>query len=30
VPFADSLEDLYMPDAQKVVNAAKAVTEWER
>jgi pyruvate dehydrogenase E1 component beta subunit len=30
VPFADSLEDFYMPDAQKVANAAKAVTGWER
>ena len=30
VPFADSLEDLYMPDAQKVVNAAKATVGWKR
>jgi pyruvate/2-oxoglutarate/acetoin dehydrogenase E1 component len=30
VPFSDVLEDAYIPDAQKVVNAAKAVTEWER
>jgi acetoin:2,6-dichlorophenolindophenol oxidoreductase subunit beta len=30
VPFSDALEDAYMPNAQKVVNAAKAVTEWER
>ena len=30
VPFADSLEDLYIPDAQKVVNAVKAVTGWQR
>ena len=30
VPFSDALEDAYIPDAQKVVNAAKAVTEWER
>jgi acetoin:2,6-dichlorophenolindophenol oxidoreductase subunit beta len=30
VPFSDALEDAYMPDAQKVVNAAKAATEWER
>ena len=28
VPFADSLEDLFMPDAQRVVNAAKAVTSY--
>src|SRR3954452_6342879 len=25
VPFSDALEDLYIPDAQKVFNAAKAV-----
>ena len=30
VPFSDALEDLYMPDAQKVMNAVKTVTEWER
>jgi len=30
VPFSDALEDAYIPDAQKVVNAAKAVIEWER
>jgi acetoin:2,6-dichlorophenolindophenol oxidoreductase subunit beta len=30
VPFSDALEDAYIPDAQKVVNAVKAVTEWER
>jgi pyruvate dehydrogenase E1 component beta subunit len=30
VPFSDALEDAYMPDAQKVVNAAKTVTGWER
>jgi pyruvate/2-oxoglutarate/acetoin dehydrogenase E1 component len=30
VPFSDALEDAYIPDAQKVVNAAKAVTGWER
>ncbi|MBN6038009.1 alpha-ketoacid dehydrogenase subunit beta [Amycolatopsis sp. 195334CR] len=30
VPFADSLEDLYLPDAQKVVNAAKSVVDWKR
>jgi acetoin:2,6-dichlorophenolindophenol oxidoreductase subunit beta len=30
VPFADSLEDLYIPDAQRVVNAVKSVTGWER
>ena len=30
VPFADSLEDLYIPDAQKVVNAVKTVTGWTR
>ncbi|GAB3138323.1 alpha-ketoacid dehydrogenase subunit beta [Amycolatopsis stemonae] len=30
VPFSDALEDLYIPDAQKVVNAAKAVVEYRR
>jgi pyruvate dehydrogenase E1 component beta subunit len=30
VPFSDALEDLYMPDAQRVVNAVKTVTGWER
>ena len=29
VPFADSLEDLYIPDAQKIVNAVKTVVEYE-
>jgi pyruvate dehydrogenase E1 component beta subunit len=29
VPFADSLEDLFIPDAQRVVNAAKAVTSYD-
>jgi acetoin:2,6-dichlorophenolindophenol oxidoreductase subunit beta len=27
VPFSDALEDLYVPDAQRVVNAVKAVIE---
>jgi pyruvate dehydrogenase E1 component beta subunit len=30
VPFSDALEQLYLPDAQRVVNAAKNVVEWER
>ena len=30
VPFADTLEDLYVPDAQRVANAVKQVTSWER
>jgi acetoin:2,6-dichlorophenolindophenol oxidoreductase subunit beta len=30
VPFADTLEDMFMPDAQKVANAAKAAVEWKR
>ncbi|WP_439385756.1 alpha-ketoacid dehydrogenase subunit beta [Amycolatopsis lexingtonensis] len=30
VPFSDALEDLYIPDAQKVRNAAKAVVEYRR
>jgi len=28
VPFSNALEDLYIPDAQRIVNAVKAVTEW--
>lgn len=30
VPFSDALEDLYIPDAQRIENAAKAVVDWER
>jgi pyruvate dehydrogenase E1 component beta subunit len=30
VPFAASLEDQYIPDAQKVVNAVKTTTGWAR
>ncbi|MEW2251036.1 alpha-ketoacid dehydrogenase subunit beta [Streptomyces sp. NPDC058733] len=30
VPFSPVLEDLYVPDAQRVVNAVKSVTDWER
>jgi pyruvate dehydrogenase E1 component beta subunit len=30
VPFSDSLEDAFIPDAQKVVNAVKLVAEWKR
>lgn len=30
VPFADTLEDLYVPDAQAVINAVKAATGWKR
>jgi pyruvate dehydrogenase E1 component beta subunit len=30
VPFSNALEDLYIPDAQKVVNAVKAVVEYEK
>jgi pyruvate/2-oxoglutarate/acetoin dehydrogenase E1 component len=30
VPFADALEDLYIPDAQRVVNAVKSVHGWQR
>jgi pyruvate dehydrogenase E1 component beta subunit len=30
VPFSGTLEDLYMPDAQRVVNAVKTVTGWSR
>jgi pyruvate dehydrogenase E1 component beta subunit len=28
VPFSDALEDLYIPDAQRVANAVKALVEW--
>ena len=27
VPFSPALEDLYIPDAQRIVNAVKVVTE---
>ncbi len=30
VPFSDALEDLYIPDPQRVVNAVKSVVSWER
>jgi pyruvate dehydrogenase E1 component beta subunit len=30
VPFADSLEDLFIPDVQKVTNAVKTAVEYER
>jgi len=30
VPFSDVLEDLYIPDPQRVVNAVKSVVGWER
>ena len=30
VPFADALEDLFIPDAQRVVNAVKSVAGWTR
>jgi pyruvate/2-oxoglutarate/acetoin dehydrogenase E1 component len=30
VPFSGTLEDLYMPDAQRIVNAVKTVTGWSR
>lgn len=30
VPFSPVLEDLYVPDAQRVINAVKSVTDWER
>jgi hypothetical protein len=30
VPFSGPLEDLYIPDAQRVVNAVKTVTGWRR
>jgi acetoin:2,6-dichlorophenolindophenol oxidoreductase subunit beta len=30
VPFSRALEDLYVPDAQRIANAVKAVAEWAR
>ena len=30
VPFSNALEDIYIPDAQRVVNAVKTVTGWSR
>ncbi len=30
VPFAQPLEDLYIPSVQDIVNAAKTVTEWSQ
>src|ERR1700733_159611 len=30
VPFSSALEDCYIPDAQRVVNAVKTVTGWTR
>src|SRR5690606_20814551 len=30
VPFSAALEDLYIPDPQRIVNAVKKVTSWER
>lgn len=30
VPFSGALEDRFIPDAQRVVNAVKAVAGWER
>ena len=30
VPFSNALEDLYIPDAQRIANAVKTVAEWAR
>ena len=30
VPFSGALEDLYVPDAQRIANAVKTVVEWTR
>jgi pyruvate/2-oxoglutarate/acetoin dehydrogenase E1 component len=30
VPFADSLEDLFIPDAQKVIGAVKTAVDWKK
>ena len=30
VPFSNTLEDLYIPDVQRIANAVKTVTGWTR
>ncbi|HEY1345999.1 MAG TPA: transketolase C-terminal domain-containing protein, partial [Streptosporangiaceae bacterium] len=30
VPFSNTLEDIYIPDAQRIANAVKTVAEWAR
>ncbi len=30
VPFAQTLEQLYIPDAQKVANAVKKTMDWKK
>jgi pyruvate/2-oxoglutarate/acetoin dehydrogenase E1 component len=30
VPFADSLEDLFIPDAQKIIGAVKTAVDWSK
>ena len=30
VPFADTLEDLYIPNAQRVLSSVKTVVDWKR
>ncbi|GIH93559.1 alpha-ketoacid dehydrogenase subunit beta [Planobispora siamensis] len=30
VPFSDALEDLYIPDPQRIANAVKSVAGWKR
>jgi acetoin:2,6-dichlorophenolindophenol oxidoreductase subunit beta len=30
VPFTGSLEDLFIPDAQRVANAVKTAVEWKK
>ena len=30
VPFSNVLEDLYIPDPQRIANAVKTVAEWTR
>ena len=30
VPFADSLEDLFIPDAQKIIGAVKTTVDWSK
>jgi acetoin:2,6-dichlorophenolindophenol oxidoreductase subunit beta len=30
VPFSDALEDMYIPDAQRIASAVKSVVDWRR
>jgi hypothetical protein len=30
VPFTDSLEDLFIPDAARIAGAVKTATDWKK